>query len=162
MWIRGAQRVIAADFGERALGELNGFRGVIPAKVGQIQKDSGTHGPRRDLVCERLEQRPRTAEITRGGVAQARLDESPPASLPILRGGALRRQLRQLGRDGRSASLRSMLRRLLERLGNLRVGAFGPEREMPGSLFGVDDDLCQPCMDLPAPLRADPGDDCRR
>jgi hypothetical protein len=55
-----------------------------------------------------------------------------------------------------------MPRRLLERVGNLRVGALGPEREMPGPLLRVDDDLRQPGVDPPAALRPDAGHDRRR
>jgi hypothetical protein len=128
-------------------------------KSARFQEDSGTHGPRWDLARERLEQPARTTEVTSCGISQARLDEAPPASLPVVVRSALRRELCQLGRDGRSASQRSMLRRRFERLGNTRVGGYGTEREVSGPLFRVGDDLCQACVDLPAPLRADRGDD---
>jgi hypothetical protein len=104
----------------------------------------------------------RRMEITRSGVAEARLDQSPPASLAVLRRSALRRELCQFGRYGWSASPRGVLGCALERVGNLRVGALRSEREMSGPLLWVGDDLCQPGVELPTALRPDARDDCRR
>ena len=92
-------------------------------------------------------------------MAQARLDESPPARVPVPRRSALRRELCQFGRDGRSTSQRSVLRCLFQRFGNLRVDGLRPEREVSRPLLRVDDDSPQPCVNLPPPLRTDRGDD---
>ena len=133
--------MVAADFRQCALGQFDCRSGVIPAEVSQVQKDCGSLGAGRDLVDERLEQRASASEIAGGGVAKAGLDQSSPASLVIGCGSALRRELTKFGRDGRSASPRGMFRRLLERFGDLGVGALGGEREMSSPLLGLDDDL---------------------
>src|SRR5262245_57266573 len=158
----GAQRFVAADMCERSLTELDACSGIIPAKVRQIQKHLGTHATGRDLIREWLKQRARATEVTRSGVAQARLDESPPTSPSVVLWSVLCRKLSELCCNQGGPSQSRMLCRLLKRPGHLRVGGLAPEREMSGLLLGVDDNLCQPGVNPTPPLRPDPGDDGRR
>src|SRR5207237_1306245 len=123
----GTTTVVAADFCERRLGQLDSRFGFVPVKVGEIQQNVCPQRAGRNLVGEWLEQRSCAADVAGDGVAKPGLDQSPPALLLLVARGALRGQLRQLRRDGRSASQRGTPRRLLERLRDRRVRAFAPE-----------------------------------
>jgi hypothetical protein len=158
----GTTTIVAADFRERRLGQLDCDLGIVPVKVREVQEDVRPQRAGRDLVGERPEQRPCTAVVAGDRVAEPGFDQPPPALLLRVARGAFRRQLRQLCRDGRGASQCGMPRRQLERLGDLCVCAFGSECEMPSTLLRGDRDVCQTCVELPATSWPDSGHDCRR
>jgi len=51
----GTTCVVAADFRQRGLGQLDGYSGIVPTKVGQVQKHVRPQGAGWNLVRERLE-----------------------------------------------------------------------------------------------------------
>jgi hypothetical protein len=104
---------------------------------------------RGNLLCKGLEDRCALREVSGRKVIRGRL--GPARSEPVSRSrrSQANRELGQLGRGGRSAPPSRLTRSLIESVGDLLVRLFGPQRQVPGPLLGIADDLRETAMQTP-------------
>ena len=159
----GLQQPIGGGFVEGLLEHRDSHR--IPRVVQQdLRQDQQRLRPGRSrghLLGQLLKVTPRPGRVACAEQVSAGVRPSPPPGQGLIEWGERRGQLGQFRRGGRSAASGGRPRRLTQDSGGVLVGPLRRQREMPGSFLHVRDDLAQPAVRLPTPVRRRPRVDRR-
>ena len=159
----GLQQPIGRGFVERLLEHRDSYRiaRVVQQDLRQGQQRLRAGRSRGHLFSQRLKVAPRPGRVARAEQVGAGVRPSPPPGRGLIEWGERRGQFGQFRRGGWSAASGSRPRCLAQGGGGVLVGPLRRQREMPGSFLHVRDDLAQPAVRLPAPVRRRPRVDRR-